>query len=321
MKPVIVPNSSALTTQLGFGCAYIVSGLEKKSSIRLVDAAFDAGLRHFDVAPPYGLGTAEDLLGMALARRRSEVTIASKAGLARPHVTPQIMLIRSLAAPLRRHLPSLTRALGAKMACGGRGQFSPASVEQSLNETLRRLRTDYLDLFLLHEAQAGDISDELLTVLDKRRRDGVVRAIGVASIYEAAVEISVAHANLFDVFQYSWSVLDVGRVRPMDAKYVITHRAILRAFNPLRSWLRSDRSAMSRLSAAVGMDLGSEETLADVLLGAALDTNEGGIVLTSSRKVHRVHHLGEVMRDPVLLSAGRKLTAALFAESARPRLD
>ena len=320
MNSVALPNSSVMTTEIGFGCAYLASGVEKSLSIRMVDTAFEAGLRHFDVAPPYGLGTAEDVLGIALAKRRCEVTIASKAGLARPRVGTYLMAIRALATPLRGNFSSFTRMVGSRMVRGERGQFSPESVQRSLTETLRRLRTDYLDLFLLHEAQATDISDELLTFLDKLRKEGVVRAVGVGSSYEAAAEISFVHGNFFDVFQYPWSVLDAGQARPIHTKFVITHRALLSAFDPLRSWFRNDRAAMSRLSLSTGMDLSVDDTLVDVLIGAALNANKGGLVLVASRKIGRVCHFGQVMRDQRLRIAGGKLTAALLAESAGPKI-
>jgi hypothetical protein len=52
-------------------------------------------------------------------------------------------------------------------------------------------------------------------------------------------------------------------------------------------------------------------------LGAGLDANEGGSILTASRKIDRVQHLGEVMRKPALLIAGRKLTAACRKQGAK----
>jgi aryl-alcohol dehydrogenase-like predicted oxidoreductase len=320
MKTIGLPKSDKIVPQLGFGCAYIVSGLEGKSAVRCLQAAFEVGLRHFDVAPSYGMGTAEDVLGTALRMVRDEVSIASKAGLTRPKGGGRFLVLRSIASPLRHHLPGITRTIGARLSGGGtRRYFNVKSIEESLSESLRRLRTDYLDLFFLHEAHPMDVSDDVLTFLDKCRVKGVVRAVGIASTFESIVEILHTHPHFFDVVQYSWNVLNGELIRP-GGTFVVTHRALLGVFEPLRAWLRTDRSAATRLSAVTGVDLGSDDILADVLLGAALNANEFGIVLAASRRINRIRHFGEIMGDPNIRAAGGRLTAALFEESNRPNL-
>jgi D-threo-aldose 1-dehydrogenase len=316
----ILPNTGQPTTPLGFGCAYVVSGFEQWKSTRLIHAAFEAGLRHFDVAPSYGMGTAEDALGTALTGRRGQVTIASKAGFARPSVSNGVMLVRALAAPLRKRFSRFTRSVGRKMVQSARGRFSVDVVERSLSETLRRLKTDYLDLFLLHEAQPDDLSDELLRFMEDVRHKGIASAIGVASGRNTCERIVLANRDFIDVFQYSWSALDSRELPIPGAKFVITHRAILDAFQPTSDWLESDPEARLRLSSATGFDLGSEKALADVLLGAALAANRSGIVLAASRKVERVKHFGDVMCDEGVRAAGAKLVKALLAEDGRPKI-
>jgi D-threo-aldose 1-dehydrogenase len=315
MKAVTLPNSSKILSQIGFGCAYVVSGPEAKSSIRALEAAIEAGLRHFDVAPSYGMGTAEDVVGTALRRVRSEVSIASKAGLSRPRGGSCFIALRTVAGPMRRMFPRITRGIGAEIAGRATGRrFSVESIEHSLTETLRRLRTDYLDLFLLHEAGLNDISDEVLTFIDKRRKEGVVRALGIASSFEPGAEILRQHPSVFDVVQYSWNVLNGKLLDPVNGAFIVTHRAILGAFEPLRAWLQNDQSMASRLSVITGVDLSQDGILADVLLGAALSANESGIVLAASRRVDRIRHFGEIVRNPSIRKAGSKLTAALFQE-------
>jgi hypothetical protein len=205
------------------------------------------------------------------------------------------------------------------MVQSARGQFGVDAVERSLSETLHRLQTDYLDLFLLHEAQPDDLSDELLRFVEDVRRKGIARAIGVASGRKACESIAVANRDFFDVFQYSWCALDSEPLPVPGAKFVITHRAILNALQLTSDWLESDPEARLRLSSATGFDLGSEKALADVLLGAALAANRSGIVLAASRKVERVKHFGDVMRDEGVRAAGARLIEALLAEDGRPR--
>nr|WP_162009787.1 aldo/keto reductase [Methylocystis heyeri] len=313
------------TTPLGFGCAYLTAGWEQRKSSRLIHAALEGGIRHFDVAPSYGMGSAEDALGAALVGRRSEVTIASKAGLARPQVKSYVMAARALAAPIRRALPMITRGVGSKVVQGARRQFGLPVIEASLTESLRRLRTDYLDLFFLHQAEPEDVTDEVLRFLDDLRSKGLVRWIGVASDRSACETIAVAHPGFFDAFQYSWSILNHDCPPFGGARLTLTHRALLNALQPVGEWLSQRPDACQRLSEAAQMDLSAERNLADVLLSCALLANEDGIVLASSRKTQRVRRLGEVMENQSLKNSARAFLAAFpqeagtyFGSEARP---
>ncbi|HEY0785896.1 MAG TPA: aldo/keto reductase, partial [Acidobacteriaceae bacterium] len=184
-----LPGCGHSTTALGFGCSSLSGGTSRGHSIRLVHAAHDAGIRHFDVARSYGMGTAEDVLGQALKGRRQGVTLATKVGIDRPRHAWAIMTARSLAAPLRRLVPALTRSVGASAYTGLKvhTRFEPQFVEASVTDSLRRLRTDYVDLLLLHEVSAEQVNDTLLSCLDALRRRGLVRALGTGTSYENTV--------------------------------------------------------------------------------------------------------------------------------------
>ena len=75
-------HAALIAQRLGFGCGRLKGGHEKANALRLVHAALDMGLRHFDTAPPYGLGMSEAVLGEALKGRQEDVTVVTKAGLA-----------------------------------------------------------------------------------------------------------------------------------------------------------------------------------------------------------------------------------------------
>ena len=74
-------STEVLTTPLGLGCAGLFRLASASDRRRVLDAAFDAGVKHFDVAPMYGLGRAEFELGRFARRRRSDVVIATKFGI------------------------------------------------------------------------------------------------------------------------------------------------------------------------------------------------------------------------------------------------
>jgi aryl-alcohol dehydrogenase-like predicted oxidoreductase len=315
-----LPGCLRPTSALGFGCASLSAGSSRRHSIRLVHAAYDAGIRHFDVAPPYGMGTAENVLGEALKHRRQNVTVATKVGITRPKHPWAVTLIRSLAAPIRKLVPSLTRRVGASAYTGltARAKLDERGVEISLLDSLRLLRTDYLDLLLLHEVTLGDLTAELLSVLENLRRNGMVRGLGTGTSYENTLAIRAQHGAFFDVWQYSWSVLDLDQKKPVD--FTITHRAIQRAFTPLRDWLRNDESRVRHLSDATGLDLTVDDNLGAVLIGAAMANNPRGITLISSRQQTRVDANARLMSDQNFVGAGQRLISVLAAEADKVRL-
>ncbi len=95
--------------RLGFGCAQLLRLPRRRDRRRLLDAAFDAGLRHFDVARMYGLGMAEGEVGRFARDRRAEISIATKFGIDPPRRT-----MARLQAPARAALarmPALRSAV------------------------------------------------------------------------------------------------------------------------------------------------------------------------------------------------------------------
>lgn len=317
---VIAPNAPHLA-HLGFGCAYLTGGLESAGSVRIVKEALDAGFRHFDVAPLYGIGTAEDVLGKALAGCRHEVSIATKVGRPRPHLSLKTQIVRFLAGPVRRHAAKFLRKREVQNVQGtvSRGCFELGFVRNSLEESLRRLKTDYVDAFLLHEVMAEDLSDELLRFLEQARRDGKCRSVGLASTHEKIAEISARGlARDVDVVQYSWSVLDLEQPRLYPEAMHITHRAIMRAYEPLRELIARDAAFGKRLSDGVGCDMARPGALSNVLLGAALAHNPQGLILVGTRRIERVRENARALADGQYVEAGLRLIRLLEKEAQRP---
>jgi aryl-alcohol dehydrogenase-like predicted oxidoreductase len=230
------------------------------------------------------------------------------------------MLARSLASPLRKLVPGLTRQIGASAYKGStaRAKLDAGFVEASVTDSLRRLRTDYLDLLLLHEVSPDQLTGELLSLLERLRQKGLLRALGTGTSYERTLAIRAEHRTFFDVWQYSWSVLDLDQEGPVG--FTITHRAIQRALVPLRDWLKEDATRIHRLSDATGVDLAVGENLGNVLLGAAMANNPGGITLVSSRQNSRIDANARLLSDRSFMVAGQRLISALAVEKELVRL-
>ena len=136
--------SSAGSQPLGWGGQY-----DREAAGHVLAAAFDSGITLFDTADAYGCGTAEQLIGENLAQHRDEITLVSKWGNVINEETRQLEGTNS----------------------------TPAYVHNALDASLRRLRTDHLDLYLLHlsglpVAEANDLVGTLVDLVDAGKIGG-----------------------------------------------------------------------------------------------------------------------------------------------------
>jgi aryl-alcohol dehydrogenase-like predicted oxidoreductase len=149
--------------RLGFGCVNLGRAggdHSARADVRLVHAAIDAGVRVFDTAGAYGSGSSERVLGRALQGRRDEVVLATKGGYVFRERPPLEQTARRLAGravrTARAVLPS--RAGGGGGSVGGGSSStqyqdrddSPGHLRSAVEASLRRLRTDHIDVYQLH---------------------------------------------------------------------------------------------------------------------------------------------------------------------------
>lgn len=176
-----------ITQRLGFGCGRLKGGHEKANALRLVHAALDLGIRHFDTAPPYGLGMSEAVLGEALKGRQEPVTVFTKAGMARPASPGLMQTARALIKPLANHIPGLRSAVLKGMAHrAAPAHFHPDFIARSFDASRRLLQRDQVEGLLLHEAQAHDTLAPLAPLLDRCVARGEIGVYGSATGEPAA---------------------------------------------------------------------------------------------------------------------------------------
>ena len=299
MRDVKIPGTERPTTRLGFGGSRLVAGPSKKQSLALLDAAFEAGIRHFDTAPSYGLGGAEEVLGSFLARHRGEVTVTTKFGIPRPSATQKTVMqtARAMLKPIVERVPRvrarLLRALQTRKTAPLR--FRPDEMLASLQTSLRTLRCERVDLFLLHEAEADDLTDEIRHALDRAVGAGLIGAWGIGSDRRKIEGIEAKSPAFARVLQFDWSVLSETPPRYPGA-YVITHHALAGAFARLKLAL-AEPARRRAWSEHVGMDCGDDRVLSRLLLSAALDANPAGIVLFSSSDTKRIRENAAVLSN------------------------
>ncbi len=137
-------------SEIGFGVWTLVSGrwgsFTEDAAIDLLRKAYDAGINYYDVSPTDGAGLGERVLGKAFADRRELVILSTKVGM-----------------------------------IDGRRDFSPAGVRKSVDESLARLGTTYIDALQLHYPDAAAVANPALwALLEQLRAEGKIRYYGLA---------------------------------------------------------------------------------------------------------------------------------------------
>ena len=167
---------------VGLGCNNFGMRIDKEQTQAVVDKAIDSGINFFDTANIYGGTRSEEFLGAALGSRRKDIVLATK------FVGPVGGSVLTKGAS-RRH------------------------IMQALHDSLRRLDTDWIDLYQIHFPDPGTPIDETLRALDDLVRDGKVNYIGCSNfsgwqVVEAQWQCRVNHFAPLVSVQNEYSLLD-----------------------------------------------------------------------------------------------------------------
>jgi aryl-alcohol dehydrogenase-like predicted oxidoreductase len=318
MQMLELGNTAKTTTPLGYGCSSLMGAIGRAESLAILETAFHAGIRHFDVAPMYGYGQAESVVGEFLVRHPGQVTVTTKYGIPPARRQGLISVARSVARPIVKAVPGLKRGLTSAAAratsAGPRAVFTAAEARESLERSLHELRTDRIDVWLLHDATLADLHDEaLLRLMQDSVAAGKVGTFGVGSDRAAIGAIAEARPEYLPVAQFSWSVMDTPV--PASKSFRIHHRALTDNFRLLHQQLLADKARCSRWSGLVGSDLADAAALSALMLKAAMVENRGGIILFSSKRAEHIRNNVEVANDATLDSPARRLYALIQSET------
>ncbi len=165
--------------ELGLGCVSL--GNKGRAGVRLVHGALDLGVRFFDTADSYGSGQSERVLGRALQRRRHEAFIATKAGYVFRDRSTLARATRNVVRPCFRAARRWARPVqgwsDSKGTAYSQQDFSPTYLRSALEGSLRRLRTDFVDLFQLHGPHA--MHDDVCALMLDLRSEGKILGFGI----------------------------------------------------------------------------------------------------------------------------------------------
>lgn len=193
MKFTIIDKTNIKVSRLGFGTASLHHLLHAKKRQDLLRAALANGISHFDTAPYYGYGLAEFDLGKVVSQFRDSVTITTKIGLYPIGTGTQ----NSATVWARKAIGKIYPRISLGFA-----NWQVNKARYSLRESLKRLRTSYVDFLLLHEPNFSLIkTDEFVNWLENERSAGFIRAWGLAGTAENLVPFISQNNPLTNVIQ------------------------------------------------------------------------------------------------------------------------
>ena len=179
MEYITLKHSDLTVSRLCMGgCpmgGYGWGNVQESELIRAVHVALEQGITFFDTADTYGLGQSEITLGKALGQHRREVAIASKFGV---------------------------RVGGGKTVYDN----SPQWIRDALEGSLRRLNTDYIDLYQVHYRDGVTPIEAVVDTLDELKRKGYIRYYGLSNIHQEDIPELLPYVGKFISFQDEYSL-------------------------------------------------------------------------------------------------------------------
>jgi aryl-alcohol dehydrogenase-like predicted oxidoreductase/choline dehydrogenase-like flavoprotein len=287
------------TPQLGFGCSYLLGpGIDRVKSLRLLEAAYDAGIRHFDTARLYGQGETEALLGEFL-RRRPDATVTTKFGLEPPN------LLQRAGTAAGRRVRQL-EGVAQRLRGDGKARFDAARARASLERSLRALGREQVELFLLHEPERTDlVHDDLLAFLHEARAVGKIGNFGIGGEGSRVAELYATRRAYTPVMQFEHSIFGPAIAVPESIR--VHYRTFARAASALSERFAADRGLGWWWSEMAGADLREPQVLAQLLLRASLDEHPEALTLFSTSSEEHIYQNATVAQDSSLIEPARRL--------------
>jgi aryl-alcohol dehydrogenase-like predicted oxidoreductase len=177
-------------------------GQEKRESIRAIQVALDHGVTLVDTAPIYGYGLSEEVVGEAIKGRRQEIVLATKCGLSWQGEEPRWG---------EYHFSANDKGLTSRESAKYHvyRDLKPASIRREVEESLRRLNVEAIDLYQTHwQDRSTPIEDSMATLMDLKQK-GKIRAIGVSNAKVWQIR-EYRKAGTLDTAQEKYSMLDRG---------------------------------------------------------------------------------------------------------------
>ncbi|WP_164218142.1 aldo/keto reductase [Virgibacillus sp. YIM 98842] len=176
MKMNQVGKSDITVSALTLGCMSL--GTDRKKAESIIDRSLDMGVNHLDTADLYNFGLNEEIVGEAIKPKRGDIILTTKVG---NHFNKEKK--DWFWDPSEKH------------------------IKNGIKDSLKRLQTDYIDLYLLHGGTIEDNIDESIHAFEDLKKEGLIRAYGISSIRPNVIREYVRKSNI-DAVMMQYSLLD-----------------------------------------------------------------------------------------------------------------
>ncbi|MRN56661.1 aldo/keto reductase [Paenibacillus monticola] len=259
MKQNRLGISDLYVSEIGLGCMSV--GTDETKAVSIIQEALELGINFFDTADLYDNGRNEELLGKAIKHHRSDVIVATKVG--------------------NRRLPGKEDRIWDP---------SKAYILSAVRESLRRLGTDYIDLYQLHGGTIEDPIEETIEAFEELKQDGLIRHYGISSIRPNVIREYVRRSSITSLMS-QYSMLD-RRPEEEVLPQLMEHEIGLIARGPLaggiltsggvnkaeRDYIDYSREELSAVRRRIIELVGDTNTLAQIAIRYVLD--EPGVTVT-----------------------------------------
>ena len=275
---------------LGFGTGLLHHAGSPSNAVRLLREAHNQGITYFDTARLYAEGEAEKLLGEAFSHIRNDIIITTKVGILPVRRDLATRASGKAAAVLRRISPLKSVVPEPAVQHPEFGVFDPKRMQQSLETSLKLLRTDHVDALLLHECTLEDVRrDEVQAFLEQAVQSGKARICGVAPTAPDMLAIAASGAGFGEAAQFDAAIREqFTRAAAGMPPLVVAHSCLGQDFRNMVNRVGEDAGLRARWREVAGVDAGDMAQVAQAFLANALAQNAGGMVLFSTTQPGRL---------------------------------
>jgi aryl-alcohol dehydrogenase-like predicted oxidoreductase len=169
-------KSDLSVSEIGLGCMSLPSN--QQDSNEIIQYAIDNGINYFDTADLYDKGVNEEIVGLALKDNRKDIILTTK--------------------------------VGNRLHASGEGwSWDPSKkwITSAVHKSLKRLQTDYIDIYQLHGGTMEDDIDEVIDTMESLKKEGLIREYGISSIRPNVIKRFIENSNAVSVMM-QYSLLD-----------------------------------------------------------------------------------------------------------------
>lgn len=222
MRPLGSSNIEASVVAFGSWAigGWMWGGADEGDAVKALHKALDEGINFIDSAPIYGFGVSEEIVGKAIKDRRDKVVLATKCGMVAGPKSGGVFKFRSTASGVSE------AGLLAIYQCN-----RPESIREEVELSLKRLQTDYIDLYQTHWQDSSTPIADTMGALMKLKEEGKIRAIGTCNANADHLR-EYAAAGQLDSDQEKFSMID-RKIEDDNLPYTRENNTAVLAYSPL----------------------------------------------------------------------------------------